>query len=86
MPAKVLHRKRPWFIPIYDERVRTVYQDEVDASVPPVKDRSWADVSTLFAQAVRADLERELPRWDEIAACATGPAISPLRTLDILFW
>jgi hypothetical protein len=58
----------------------------VDAPVPPVKGRPLADFSTLSAQPVRADLERELAFWEEIAIVATGPAISPLRALDIVAW
>ncbi|MGK5110847.1 DUF6308 family protein [Geodermatophilus sp. CPCC 205506] len=83
--SKVLHRKRPAFIPLYDERVRSVYQDGVDAPVPP-EARSWADFSMLFAQAVRADLERELPFWEDLTSFAAGPPITPLRALDIVAW
>jgi hypothetical protein len=39
--AKVLHRKRPAFIPLYDEQVRRVYQDGDHAPVPPVIGRAW---------------------------------------------
>jgi hypothetical protein len=84
--TQVLHRKRPRFIPLYGERIRSTYQEGVHAPVPPMRGRSWADFSTVFAQAVRADLERELPFWEVIAGFAPGPAISPLRALDIVAW
>nr|WP_239521994.1 DUF6308 family protein [Geodermatophilus sabuli] len=84
--AAVLHRKRPRFIPLHDERVRSVYQEGAGAPVPPMTGRSWADFSTVFAQAVRTDLERELPFWEVVAGFAAGPGISPLRALDVVAW
>ena len=84
--AKVLHRKRPRFIPLYDEQVRTVYQDGPDAAVPPQAGRSWRDFVVLFAAAVKQDLQRELDFWTEIALMATNPPITALRALDIVAW
>jgi hypothetical protein len=84
--TKIVHRKRPAFIPLYDEHVRRVYQDGEGAPVPWVKGRSWADFMTLFAAAVQVDLEREHEFWEEIASFAPGPSISALRALDIVAW
>jgi Family of unknown function (DUF6308) len=84
--AKVLHRKRPRFIPLYDEQVRRVYQDGADAPVPWVEGRSWQDFIILYAAAVGEDLRREATLWNEIAALAPGPPITPLRALDIVAW
>ena len=33
--SKVLHRKRPMLVPLYDERIRRCYQDGDGAPVPP---------------------------------------------------
>jgi hypothetical protein len=84
--AKVLHRKRPRFIPLYDERVRSVYQDREAAPVPAVRGRSWEAFMPLFAAAVRDDLRRELAFYSELAGLAQDPPITPLRALDIVAW
>jgi len=84
--AKVLHRKRPRFIPLYDEQVRRVYQDGDGAPVPPVEDRSWSEFMPLFATAVQRDLTAEWDFWTAIAADAEGPPITQLRALDIVAW
>ena len=84
--AKVLHRKRPAFIPLYDDRVRSVYQDGGGAPVPTVKGRSWAAFMPLFAEAVQQDLDREWEFWGEIAGISSRPPITRLRALDIVAW
>ncbi len=87
--AKVLHRKRPRFIPLYDEQVRSVYQDGTDAPVPSPPRRTrraWRDFVVLYAAAVQQDLRREADLWREIAALAPDPPITALRALDIVAW
>jgi hypothetical protein len=84
--TKVLHRKRPSFVPLYDEQVRSVYQDGPDAPVPPQPGRSWRDFGVVFAAAVQRDLARELEFWEQISALATAPPITTLRALDIVAW
>lgn len=87
--AKVLHRKRPRFVPLYDEQVRTVYQSGPDAPVKPPPRRTrraWRDFVVLYAAAVQDDLRREASLWSEIARLATEPPITTLRALDIVAW
>lgn len=87
--AKVLHRKRPRFVPLYDEQVRVVYQVGPIAPVPPPPRhtrRPWRDFVPLYAAAVQQDLRREADFWAEIAALAYDPPITPLRALDIIAW
>lgn len=84
--AKVLHRKRPRFVPLYDEQVRSVYQDGHDAPVMRRPGRTWRDFVVLYAAAVQKDLRREADLWAEITALATDPPITPLRALDIVAW
>lgn len=86
--AKVLHRKRPRFVPLYDEQVRAVYQDGPAATIShaPRGSRSWAEFIVLFGTAVQADLRCEQPFWQQIADLAPGPKITPLRALDIVAW
>jgi len=84
--SKVLHRKRPDFIPLYDLRVGAVYQHGPDAPVPVVKHRPWREFAPLFAAAIKADLRREAEFWGQVSALASEPAITPLRALDIVAW
>ena len=88
--SKVLHRKRPALIPLYDRQVRTVYLDGAPAPVPydPRRDRhrSWEEFMVLFVAAVRADLRRESSFWQDVADLAPLVQITPLRALDIVAW
>lgn len=86
--AKVLHRKRPALVPLYDEQVRCVYQEGPNAPVPPVARRSWVDFMTLLATSMQADLRRDRGFWDEVRGRrpAGGPPVSALRALDIVAW
>ncbi|MEU4394366.1 DUF6308 family protein [Kribbella sp. NPDC023855] len=84
--AKILHRKRPDFIPLYDERIRRCYQDTERAPVPPQRGRPWGDFFVALATAMRKDLVDQHETWSEIADLATNPPISHLRALDIVAW
>lgn len=82
--SKVLHRKRPELIPLYDENIRVCYMR--NGMIPRAKDRSWKEFSLLLLPAIQHDLVSQMDRWLEIAALASGPAITPLRALDIIGW
>lgn len=86
--SKLLHRKRPAFIPLYDVQVWHVYASGSQPSVPLAINghRSWQEYIPLLAGAIQADLKREIDFWNEIAALASGPPITPLRALDIVAW
>jgi hypothetical protein len=84
--SKVLHRKRPALVPLYDDHVRACYQDGPGAPVPRVKGRTWAEFMPAFARAVQEDLISQAAAWQQITELATGPAITPLRALDIVAW
>lgn len=86
--AKVVHRKRPNLVPLYDEQVRRVYQDGDTAPLPPVTGRSWVNFMVLLAGRMQDDLNRALDFWDELTMMrpAGGPPVSRLRALDIVAW
>jgi hypothetical protein len=84
--AKILHRKRPGFIPLYDEYIRRCYQDTERAPVPPRRGRPWGEFFVALAMAMREDLIDQYDTWAEIADLATEPRISLLRALDIVAW
>lgn len=86
--TKVLHRKRPAFIPIMDTNVLWCYQHQPSASesrVPPMRKRSWSAFAPLLAQAMRDDLTAAADTWKSLARLAE-PALSTLRALDIVAW
>lgn len=86
--AKILHRKRPGLVPLYDEQVRRTYQVGERAPLPVVPGRTWAEFMTQLAGCIRDDLNRELGFWDELTTLrpVDGPAVSRLRVLDIVAW
>jgi hypothetical protein len=84
--SKVIARKRPGLIPVFDRFVRHCYTGCVKAPVPPVNSRSWEAYSRAWLKAVQKDLVNQLPQWRALAAIAPGPEISPLRALDIIAW
>ncbi|WP_345447781.1 DUF6308 family protein [Arthrobacter gyeryongensis] len=84
--SKVLHRKRPDLLPLFDDNIRFCYSECEGAPVPYEDDRSHADYRRAWLIALQRDLATQLPYWEEIAAMAPGPKITPLRALDIIGW
>ncbi len=86
--AKVLHRKRPGLIPLFDSKVQMFYQDENCVPPSPKNGRTTREYAGLLIRAMRQDLRDNA---DELAALARlvpadGPPITPLRVLDIVVW
>lgn len=84
--SKVLHRKRPNLIPLFDDNIAYCYSECVGAPVPFEDGRSRADYRLKWLKAVQEDLANQLSHWEDIAAMAPGPKITPLRALDIIGW
>jgi Family of unknown function (DUF6308) len=84
--SKVLHRKRPELLPLFDGNIRYCYSECDGAPVPYKKPRSNAGYRYAWVAALQDDLASQLPHWQEIAAIAPGPKITPLRALDIIGW
>lgn len=84
--SKVIARKRPGLIPIFDRFVRHCYSGCANAPVLPMDGRTWEAYSRAWLEAVQSDLVNQLPQWQDLAAIAPGPEISPLRALDIIAW
>ncbi|RNL51870.1 hypothetical protein D7003_14815 [Arthrobacter oryzae] len=85
--SKVLHRKRPELLPLYDENIRRCYFEFGDhVRVEPVKRRKDKDRMLVWLPEVRKDLRIGVQEWNALAALAVEPPISPLRALDILGW
>ncbi|MDQ0676556.1 hypothetical protein QFZ36_004182 [Pseudarthrobacter siccitolerans] len=85
--SKVLHRKRPELLPLYDKNVWRCYsQIGNPVRVEPVKRRSDRKRMQAWLPQVQADLKRASILWRDLAALASKPTITPLRALDILAW
>lgn len=84
--AKVMHRKRPSFIPLYDRFVDYCYRGADQAPISRERKRTWRDFLPLLGQAIIVDLRDEREFFEEVAALADRPVISTLRALDIVAW
>ncbi len=86
--AKVLHRKRPALVPLYDTKVWAAYT--APGAIPRTAERSWVEFMTLLCQEMRADLRTEAAEFARLAGAAAAHrfalALTPLRILDILVW
>lgn len=84
--AKVMHRKRPAFVPLHDRYVWRCYVSQ-GGPVPPERHRTWQVYMPLLAAAMVEDMRREGDWLTEIAALAAGPVpVTTLRALDIVAW
>lgn len=84
--SKVLHRKRPDLVPLYDSRIFECYT--APGAVERVPHRSWRDSMAALLHQMRADLQAEQAAFDELVAVAAAAdtPVSRLRALDILIW
>ncbi|MDP9101319.1 MAG: DUF6308 family protein [Actinomycetota bacterium] len=81
--SKVLHRKRPDLVPLYDSRIFESYT--APGAIPRATDRSWQEFMALLCTQMREDLQRESAAFDGLTEVSDG-AVSKLRMLDILVW
>jgi hypothetical protein len=84
--SKVLHRKRPDLVPLYDSRIFEAYT--APGSIPRSTDRSWQQFMALLCRQMRADLHAEATAFAELEQLAAdaGTPVTQLRILDILVW
>lgn len=84
--SKVLHRKRPDLVPLYDSRIDAGYR--ASGGIPHDPHRHWVDFMDLLCRLMREDLQREEKRFSELVDYAAGldARLTELRILDILVW
>ncbi|MBM3673047.1 MAG: hypothetical protein FJW86_12830 [Actinobacteria bacterium] len=80
--SKVMHRKRPGLIPLYDSKVRHVYRDMPGAPIERDRNRSWVQFMRLLVSSMQQDLRRSAEQWSELSE----GLVTPLRALDIVTW
>jgi hypothetical protein len=85
--SKVLHRKRPDLVPLYDSRIYAGYT--ADGVIQRESHREWQGFMAILLRHMRADLQREAMAIDElrdVARTERGAELTALRILDILVW
>jgi hypothetical protein len=84
--SKVLHRKRPDLVPLYDSRIFEAYT--APGAVPRSTDRSWQQFMALLCMQMRADLRAEADAFARLERLAAdnGTPVTQLRILDVLVW
>ena len=81
--SKVLHRKRPDLVPLYDSRIFESYT--APGAIPRAAHRSWREFMGLLCTQMRADLQEESAGFDRLVEASDG-AVTRLRILDVLVW
>ena len=84
--SKVLHRKRPDLVPLYDSRIFEAYT--APGAIPRSTDRSWQQFMALLCRQMRADLRAAADAFGQLEKLAAeqGAPVTQLRILDILVW
>ena len=84
--SKVLHRKRPDLVPLYDSRIFEAYT--APGVIPRSTDRSWQDFMAVLCTQMREDLQGEAAAFEQLQQTAeqAGAPLTHLRILDILVW
>ena len=84
--SKVLHRKRPDLVPLYDSRIFECYT--APGALPREQDRTWREFMDLLLRQMRDDLQAEREAFGQLEAVAqdAGAPLSQLRILDVLVW
>ena len=84
--SKVLHRKRPDLVPLYDSRIFESYT--APGAIARSAHRSWREFMLLLCRQMRADLQGDQSAFDGLqqVAASAGAPLTQLRILDVLVW
>ena len=75
--SKILHRKKPRLIPVYDQFVWAVYSCRLGHDPK----RHWSEFFTALASEMRTDLQQAPGLWGR-----WEPEVTALRALDMAVW
>jgi hypothetical protein len=81
--SKVLHRKRPDLVPLYDSRIFESYT--APGAIERAAHRSWREFMGLLCLQMRDDLRAEAAAFDRLDAVCES-AVTRVRALDVLVW
>ena len=83
--TKILHKKRPGLIPIFDSVVEGHYWPRW---CPTVKGRSWGDYAVALTRLVRRDMVSVASELQDLrrALAENGTPLSGCRILNALMW
>jgi hypothetical protein len=94
--TKVLHRKRPLFVPLYDQYVRACYVGSSDSHrLQPNRGHTDREFVAILAEAIATDLDAQAATWEHLKGLAQNaassrqvpsPEVSQLRVLDVVAW
>jgi hypothetical protein len=84
--SKILHRKRPRMIPLWDTHSLTCYSRGEACPVPEQRGGTRQEYALDVTRAMHADLRAGKPLWEEVARLSTGRELTELRALDIVAW
>ncbi len=84
--SKVLHRKRPDLVPLYDSRIFESYT--APGALMRSHDRGWQEFMAALVRQMRDDLRAEQEAFTalERLAAGAGAPLTRLRILDVLVW
>ncbi|MCW2606893.1 MAG: hypothetical protein JWO60_1586 [Frankiales bacterium] len=84
--SKVLHRKRPDLVPLYDSRIFESYT--APGALLRTQDRGWQEFMGALVRQMRDDLRGEEAAFAELERLAAdaGAPLTRLRILDVLVW
>ena len=80
--SKVLHRKRPWLIPMIDRQILDTYRPLTGHRRG---ENAWAPLLGLLAEDIRLNLEL-LAEMGLVLRVELGRPVSRLRIVDIVLW
>ncbi|MER6548447.1 DUF6308 family protein [Streptomyces sp. NPDC001250] len=86
--SKILHRKRPLLVPLFDDNVRSCYWTWTPTPGYPMhraRNRPDAEFFPLLAEHLVRDLTSQAELWARLAAHAPAD-VPPLRLLDAIAW
>ncbi len=78
--SKVLHRKRPDLVPLYDSRIFESYT--APGALPREQDRTWQEFMDLLLRAMRDDLQHEDAAFDQLVGVAAGRRCAAVPAAD----
>jgi hypothetical protein len=84
--TKILHRKRPDFMPLHDKFVSACYVGPHQRfPMSSEKGRSWTQYWVIMATEIDLDLVTQAENWARLGKLAGGDAAA-LRVFDVVAW